>query len=77
MAKVPFSDDIAHHVLENLKDPEFVQNLVDDLRTVFKVCSDTNLLINTQYLRRFSVTILIDPACPEITRMMILFSTPS
>ena len=37
MAKVPFSDDTAILVLDKLKDPEFVQELVDELRKVFKV----------------------------------------
>ena len=37
MAKVPFSDDTAILVLDKLKDPEFVQVLVDELRKVFKV----------------------------------------
>ena len=39
MAKVPFSDSIANLVLNNLKDPEFVQSLVDELKEVFKVQS--------------------------------------
>ena len=37
MAKVPFSDDTTYLVLDKLKDPEFVQSLVDDLRRLFKV----------------------------------------
>ena len=37
MAKVPFSDDTAILLLDKLKDPEFVQSLVDELRKVFKV----------------------------------------
>ena len=37
LAKVPFSDDIAFLVLEKLKDDDFVQSLVEELRTVFKV----------------------------------------
>ncbi len=37
MAKVPFSDNIAECVLDNLKDVQFIQSLIDDLREVFKV----------------------------------------
>ena len=37
MAKTPFSDDTAILVLDKLKDQEFVQSLVDDLRRLFKV----------------------------------------
>ena len=37
MAKVPFSDDIAFLVLENLKNTDFVQSLVDELTELFKV----------------------------------------
>ena len=37
LAKVPLSDDIAFLVLEKLKDDDFVQSLVEELRTVFKV----------------------------------------
>lgn len=37
MAKIPFSDDIRVLVLDKLRDPEFVQSLVDDLRRLFKV----------------------------------------
>ena len=59
MAKVPFSDDIAHHVLDNLKDPEFVQTLIDDLRAVFTVCSNTILctykLIYMELCHAFSI----------------------
>ncbi|XP_064382923.1 phosphatidylinositol 4-kinase type 2-beta-like [Halichondria panicea] len=36
MAKVPFSDNIAECVLDNLKDVQFIQSLIDDLREVFK-----------------------------------------
>ena len=41
MAKVPFSDETTFLVLDKLKDPEFVQSLVDDLRRIFRV-SNTN-----------------------------------
>lgn len=37
MAKVPFSDEIAFLVMDKLKDPDFVQSLVDQLRRLFKV----------------------------------------
>ena len=37
MSKTPFSDDTAILVLDKLKDQEFVQSLVNDLRKVFKV----------------------------------------
>ena len=37
MAKVPFSDSIVFQVLDKIKDEEFVQSLVNDLRSVFKV----------------------------------------
>ena len=37
MAKVPFSDEITFLVLDKLKDPEFVQSLIDELRRLFKV----------------------------------------
>ena len=40
MAKVPFSDDIAFLVLENLKNTDFVQSLVDELTELFKVRLD-------------------------------------
>ena len=38
MAKVPFSDDIIFVVLDKLKDDDWVQDLVNDLRNLFKVC---------------------------------------
>ena len=38
MAKVPFSDEITNLVLDSLKDAQFIQSLIDDLREVFKVC---------------------------------------
>lgn len=38
MAKVPFSDETANLVLGSLKDAQFIQSLIDDLRVVFKVC---------------------------------------
>lgn len=37
MAKVPFSDDTIYVVLDKLKDDDWVQDLVNDLRNVFKV----------------------------------------
>lgn len=37
MAKTPFSDEIADLVLDKLKDLEFVQELGDDLRRLFRV----------------------------------------
>ena len=37
MAKTPFSNDTSILVLDKLKDQEFVQSLVDDLRRLFKV----------------------------------------
>ena len=37
MAKVPFSDEIVCLVLDKLKDPDFIQSLVDELRKLFKV----------------------------------------
>ena len=37
MAKTPLSDDTAILVVDKLKDQEFVQSLVDELRKVFKV----------------------------------------
>lgn len=37
MAKVPFSDDIIYMVLEKLKSQDFVQDLVTDLKRLFKV----------------------------------------
>ena len=37
LAKVPFSDDIAFLVVPKLKDNDFVQSLVEELRAVFKV----------------------------------------
>ena len=37
MAKIPFSGETTALVLDKLKDPEFVQSLVDDLRRLFKV----------------------------------------
>ena len=40
MAKVPFSDDIVFQVLDKIHDDDFVQSLVNDLRCLFKVCTD-------------------------------------
>ena len=37
MAKIPFSEETKTLVLDKLKDHEFVQGLVDDLRRLFKV----------------------------------------
>lgn len=37
MAKVPFSDETIFLVLEKLKDTDFVQSLIDELRRLFKV----------------------------------------
>lgn len=37
MAKIPFSDDIIYVVLEKLKDADWVQDLVTDLKNLFKV----------------------------------------
>ena len=39
MAKVPFSDDTIFVVLEKLKNDDFVQDMVADLRNLFKVCA--------------------------------------
>lgn len=38
MAKTPFSDDIIFVALEKLQDDDWVQDLVTDLRNLFKVC---------------------------------------
>ena len=37
MAKVPFSDETIFLVLDKLKDTDFVQSLIDELRRLFKV----------------------------------------
>lgn len=37
MAKVPFSDETIFLVLDKLKDTDFVQSVVDELRRLFKV----------------------------------------
>ena len=37
MAKVPFSDDIIYVVLEKLKNDDWVEDLVTDLKNLFKV----------------------------------------
>ncbi len=37
LAREPFSDAICDLVLDKLKSPQFVQSIVDDLRTVFSV----------------------------------------
>lgn len=37
MAKVPFSDDIIFVVLEKLRNADFIQDLVRDLKHLFKV----------------------------------------
>ena len=37
MAKVPFSDDIIFLVLDKLKQGDFVQSLIHDLKNLFKV----------------------------------------
>lgn len=37
MAKVPFSDDIIFTVLDKLKSDDFVQDMVADLKNLFKV----------------------------------------
>lgn len=42
MAKTPFSDEIANLVLDKLKDLEFVQDLCDDLRRLFRVSFSSN-----------------------------------
>ena len=38
MAKVPFSDDVIYAVLDKLKSDDFVQDMVADLKNLFKVC---------------------------------------
>ena len=37
MAKVPFSDDIIFVVLDKLKSDDFVEDMVADLKNLFKV----------------------------------------
>ena len=37
MAKVPFSDDIIYVVLEKIKCEDFIQDMVNDLKNLFKV----------------------------------------
>lgn len=37
MSKIPFSEDIIFVVLEKLKSDDFVQELVKDLKNLFKV----------------------------------------
>ena len=43
MAKVPFSDEIRQLVLDKLKDQEFVQSLITELRRLFKVATTHNV----------------------------------
>jgi len=69
MAKVPFSDEIADLVLDKLKDGEFIQSLIDDLRTVFHVSSLYHILLLT-------ATVAHDPSALLYTHYITVLTAP-
>ena len=73
MAKTPFSDDTSILVLEKLKDQEFVQSLVDDLRRLFKVsnCKRTDVRVR---LTRVCVWMMCTRKLLEFTNCLQLLN---
>lgn len=49
MAKVPFSDDTIFIVLDKIKNDDFVESLINELKTVFKVRNYIDFLSRVLY----------------------------